>query len=122
VRDKEPTEEDLKKVQEAIDKMSEEDRKKFEKEVKSEIDKENLDKLNKEIPGLDWKQNEDGDLEFKPKTLDDKAKKEAKKLEEKLEKAIEKHEEEIAKTQDLKKKVAEAKTQEEVEQINEEAK
>jgi len=119
---RQPTEEDLKKAQEAIDKMSEEDRKKFEKEVKSEIDKENLDKLNKEIPGLDWKQNEDGDLEFKPKTLDDKAKKEAKKLEEKLEKAIEKHEEEIAKTQDLKKKVNDAKTQEEVEQINEEAK
>lgn len=104
----EMSEEQKQKARESLENMTDEEIEALEQDIINEIDDENLEELQREIPRIDWSKNENGELDFKPKSSEWEDKNQSQELEKRVEKAIEKHEQEIEKTKDLEKQIANA--------------
>lgn len=100
------TQEEIDKAKEELKKMSDEELQELTKKTINKIDNDNLEDLKKEIPGLDWTQNENWELEFKAKENSLEDEKKAKEIWKKLEDAIKNHEEEIDESKKLEKEIS----------------
>lgn len=94
-----------------IENMTPEERENLKKEAIKEIDKKNLKDLQKEIPGIDWQQDENWEFEFKPKESNKDDENKSKVLQKKIESAIKDHEDDTKKAENIRKKISGSKNE-----------